>query len=368
MKLQIACRLIAPLLLVTTLPAQNPQRATVAVITNQEGAHLSAYFPALAQSAETGVVVLADPSGKTVGDARKTLGSKLGGVYSSTSDLFDGNRCQLTLVSLEPRLAPAAIDAALDAGSHVLAEKPACLNLDDFTRLCDKAKRKNLHLMLALANRLNPETLFARDLIRQNKIGKIYGVEIHLIADHTRLTKPAYRDSWYAQKARGGGGHLIWLGLHWIDLAMLLTGSDVAEVAGFTANVGGQPMDVEDSAALSLKFSSGHLGTMTSGYYLDQGYHSHLKIWGSNGWLETNRHGAAVPFRYYSTTDPKPEVKTYTAPDGPAGYTPFVAACVRSALGLEAPPMTTDESRRVLATVFTAYRAAETGQAQKVPR
>jgi predicted dehydrogenase len=149
---------------------------------------------------------------------------------------------------------------------------------------------------------------------------------------------------------------------------MLLTGSDVAEVAGFTANVGGQPIDVEDSAALSLRFANGSLGTMTSGYYLDQGYHSHLKIWGSGGWLETNRHGAAVPFRYYSTADPKPEVKTHTPPEGPAGYAPFVAACVRSALGLEAPPITTDESRRILATVFAAYRAAETGQVQKVPR
>ncbi|MBI4625997.1 MAG: Gfo/Idh/MocA family oxidoreductase [Verrucomicrobia bacterium] len=363
----IFARPFIPLFLVCALDAQTPQRATVAVITNHEGAHLSAYFPALAESAETGSVLLADPSGKTIAEARKTLGPKLANTYFSARDLFAQHRPQLTLVSLEPKLAPAAIDAALEAGSHVIAEKPACLSLAEFARLSQKANGRKLHLMLALANRLNPETRFALDLIRQNKLGKIYGVELHLIADQTRLTKPGYEKSWYAQKSRAGGGHLIWLGLHWIDIAMYLTGSDVTDVSGFTANIGGQPLDVEDSAALTLKFGNGALGTMTSGYYLDKGYHSHVKIWGATGWIETNRHGAAVPFRYYSTTDAKPEVKTYSAPDGPAGYTPFVAACVRAALGLEPPPVTTNDSLRIIRTVFTAYRAAETGQAQRIP-
>lgn len=359
--------LFLSLLWVSTVYAQSPQRATVAVLTNAEGAHLSAYFPALAASPETREVFLSDPSGKTGDEARKALGAKLGGVYSSAAELFAKHQAQLTLVSLEPGLAPAAIEAALDAGSHVLVEKPACLSIAEFARLCQKADAKKLHLILALANRLNPETLFALDLIRQKKIGTIYGVEMHLIADQTRLSKPAYHSSWYAQKARGGGGHLIWLGLHWLDLAMFLTGSEVSDVAGFITNIGGQPLDVEDSAALTLKFGNGALGTLNSGYYLDKGYHSHLKIWGANGWIELNRHGSPIPFRYYSTTDGTPEIKTFT-PEGPSGYTPFVAACVRSALGLEAPPVSTSDSLRIISTVFTAYHAAETRQTQAVPK
>ena len=54
-------------------------------------------------------------------------------------------------------------------------------------------------------------------------IARIDGVEAHLIADQTRLTRPAYHESWYAKKARDGGGHLIWLGIHWLDLARFLT-------------------------------------------------------------------------------------------------------------------------------------------------
>mgnify|MGYP003341879855 CR=1 FL=1 len=40
---------------------------------------------------------------------------------------------------------------------------------------------------------------------------------------------------------------------------------------------------------------NGTLGTLNSGYYLDKGYHSMIKIWGSSGWLEMRKHGAAVP-------------------------------------------------------------------------
>jgi predicted dehydrogenase len=357
----------AAFILSSALQAQSTPGATVAVITNQEGAHLSGYFSSLAASAETSRVLLADPSGQNFEAARIALGGKLGGTYASARELFAQHRPQLTLVSLEPALAPAAIEAALDAGSHVLAEKPASLGIAEFARLARKAGEKNLHLMLALANRTNPDTQFALDLIRRGRIGKIYGVEVHLIADQARLTRPAYQQAWYAKKARAGGGHLIWLGLHWIDLAMYLTGSDVTAVAGFTANIGGQPLDVEDSAVVSLRFSAGFLGTMTSAYYLDRGYHSHLKIWGSEGWIEMNRHGGVVPMRYYSTADATPEVKTPVPPEGPDGYAPFVAACVRASLGLAAPPITTGESLRIIRTIYTAYEAAATGRSQPIP-
>ena len=117
--------------------------------------------------------------------------------------------------------------------------------------------------MLALANRSNSEILAARELIHSGKLGKIYGLEMHLVADQTRLTRPDYHRQWFAQRSRSGGGHLIWLGIHWLDLAMFLTDATISSVCGFTANVGGQPIDIEDSAAATLQFSNGTLGTLT---------------------------------------------------------------------------------------------------------
>ena len=142
--------------------------------------------------------------------------------------------------------------------------------------------------MLALANRINPEIVAARAIMESEQIGKLYGLEMHLVADQTRLTRQTYQQQWFAQKHRAGGGHLIWLGIHWLDLAMHITGSSITEAAGFTANIGGQPIDIEDSAAAAFRFDNGVLGTITSGYYLDKGYHSHIKIWGV-GWMDSYR-------------------------------------------------------------------------------
>src|SRR5207248_6975460 len=140
------------------------------------------------------------------------------------------------------------------AGCHVFAEKPSCVRAEDFEPLVRKAQRKHRHLMLALANRLHPCVAEARRLLRDGRLGKVYGAEVHLVADQTRLTRESYRKEWFCSKARAGGGHLIWLGIHWLDLALYLTGLKVEQVTGFTGVVGGQPLDVEDSAALALRF------------------------------------------------------------------------------------------------------------------
>src|SRR5260370_27743517 len=126
----------------------------------------------------------------------------------------------------------------------------------------------------------------ARRIFHAGKIGKLYGVDVHLIADQTRLTKPGYGKDWEAQKARSGGGHLIWLGIHWLDLAVFVTGLPVRQGTGFTANGGGQPFDVEDSAVGALQFENRSRGTPPSRSHPGKGYQSHLEGLGAPSWPE----------------------------------------------------------------------------------
>jgi len=157
----------------------------------------------------------------------------------------------------------------------------------------------------------------------------------------------------------------MWLGIHWIDLVMYMTGSKIVEAAGFTGIVGGQPLKAEDSAAMAVRFDNGSSGTITSGYYLDRGYHSHIKIWGSHGWIQLEPHGGEA-LQWYSTKDSPPQVKRYEGPVDQASYTPLVRACVRASQDLQPPPLTGAESLLALQTVFACYRSAETGRAQRV--
>lgn len=342
------------------------KRIPVGIITNSEGAHLGAYFEALARTEEVEAVFLADSGGGTIPQATKVLGEKLKATFRDTKEMLHTGQPVMAVVSLEAALAPPEIDAALEAGCHVFTEKPACVRVEDFIPLVQKADGKHLLLMLALANRLNAPVREARRLLAAGVFGKVYGMELHIVADQTRLKRPEYHKTWFASKARGGGGHLIWLGLHWLDLAGFITGLKVQEVAALTAVVGGQPIDAEDSAALVMRFDNGSLGTLTSGYYLDKGYHTHIKIWCEHGWLELSgmEHG---PLDYYSTkAGREAKVERFEPPPGPGGYTPFVRAAVRACAGLESPPITAQESLQVLKTVFASYRAADSGQRQSV--
>ena len=131
--------------------AGEQKRIKVAVVTHSGGAHLSSYFRALAETQEAESVVLSDPSGESFATARKSLADKLTATYKDLDQMLRKEEPEMALVTMEAVLAPSAIDAALDAGCHVLAEKPACVRAEDFERLTRKAKQKNLQLVLALA-------------------------------------------------------------------------------------------------------------------------------------------------------------------------------------------------------------------------
>jgi predicted dehydrogenase len=339
-----------------------PDKIKVGLLTHAGGAHVGAYLTALAAIDECEAVVVADPDGRFKADAQQALGSKMKGFYTSFREMLAAEHPTMALVTMEARLAPPVIDLALDANCHVFAEKPACVEIRDFQLLLRKADSKHRHLMLALANRTNPEIQAARELVSSDQIGRIFGVDMHIIADQTRLTNASYHEQWFADKERAGGGHLIWLGIHWLDLAMHITGSDIATVAGFTTNIGGQPINVEDSATAALKFENGALGTMTSGYYLDKSYHTHLRVWGSKGWLKVDTIGPTALEWYSNVGENAGMVQQFEGEREPRGYTPFVREAVRACAGLAEPPISNNHSLRALKTVHAIYEAADRGR------
>ena len=104
----------------------------VAILTHAEGAHMNAYFSALAEAKECEEVVLADPDHRWADDAKNALGEKLTRTYSDHAQLLAKEAPRLCMVSMEAKLAPPVIEAALDSGSHVFAEKPGCVTLERF--------------------------------------------------------------------------------------------------------------------------------------------------------------------------------------------------------------------------------------------
>ena len=234
----------------------------VGIITKHRGPHLSYYMRSFATCRGVKQVAIADSTGRHFEDAGEILKERYPELktYRNYRRMLSAEKPQLVLVTMEAHMAPRRIRAALESGAHVVCEKPSCVRIDDFQKLADLATSKNLCLMLAMANRFAPPVQKARELVQAGMLGKLFSSDVYMVADQTRLTRPRTQNSWVSKKALSGGGHLIWLGIHWLDLVQYITGDRVHKVAGFTSNVGGQPVDIEDAAVLSLLYKKRHGG------------------------------------------------------------------------------------------------------------
>ena len=239
--------------------AAAPAEIRVGIITEAKGPHLSIYLSAFGATPGIAGVAVADASSATFAEARARLGGRGASLqtYTDYVRMLREFRPELVLVSLAADHAPEPIVAALEAGCNVIAEKPACVRAADFERAVRAAETKQRYLMLAFANRRLPPAMKARELIQSGMLGKLYGVDMYTIADQTRLKNPEYQRAWYASKSRAGGGHLMWLGIHYLDLIQYISGDRIRQVTGFARNVGGTPIDVEDAAVVALQFAGG---------------------------------------------------------------------------------------------------------------
>src|ERR1039458_9663347 len=140
----------------------------VAFLTEADGAHTEIYVDCLVSSRGIARISISDPSGKAQGRA----GARAKG-YPDYRELLREERPDLAVISFVPDHAPEAIEAALKANSHVLAEKPACVRSQDFERLATLAQSRQRLLMLAFANRVHPLVTKAREVVQSGQLGKL---------------------------------------------------------------------------------------------------------------------------------------------------------------------------------------------------
>ena len=236
--------------------------------------------------------------------------------------------------------------------------------------------------MLAFAGSQQPVVRDAARIIRhEEQLGSLYGVTAHYIADQTRVRdieqlerRTGSSTTWFFKKSQGGGGHLSWLGIHFIDMLHVVTGHDIVEVSAMTNVAGGQPIDVEDSAVLTMRYDDGMLASLTSAYYLDQhdiadDKQSLFKVWGEHGWLEMDPHEGG-PLAWYSS---RPEYANQPRrtigydSDFIDGYDTLMREAILAAAGPDAPPTDALGGLQALRVVHAAYRSAASGQAERVP-
>lgn len=123
--------------------------------------------------------------------------------------------------------------AALEHGLHVFSEKPDAVNVAEVTRMKEAADKSGKVLMVMRNNRYMPVSSFLKKYIEDGRMGEIYAAR----CGWQRRRGIPGKGGWFTTKAQSGGGPLIDLGVHMIDLTMWLMGNPKpVAVTGCTYN------------------------------------------------------------------------------------------------------------------------------------
>jgi predicted dehydrogenase len=152
--------------------------------------------------------------------------------------------------------APVTIDA-LNAGKHVLVEKPMAMNAAEAEAMIAAAKKRRKTLAVSMNYRwaFGPDTLYLKYLITQGKLGRIYYVRTVSLRRRSFLRG---HKTWFSEKKRSGGGGLIDMGPHMLDLAMWLSGDfSPVQVSGATGTAIMTDTDIDDFSTGLIRMKSG---------------------------------------------------------------------------------------------------------------
>ena len=191
--------------------------------------------------------------------------------------------------------------AALEAGKHVLCEKPMAMNADEAQQMMQRARQKNVLALIDHELRFLPGRQKAAELIRRGGIGQPW--HARCLFRSSQRADPDRPWNWWSDKKQGGGA-LGAIGSHIIDAFRWLLGNEVSEVFGqLSTHVpkrkdhAGMVREVstDDEASLLLRFDGGSSSGATGNASLSMvqaGAPAHVvEIFGSEGAVKVDGHG-----------------------------------------------------------------------------
>jgi len=145
---------------------------------------------------------------------------------------------------------------SLQAGHHVLCEKPLCITAEDGKMMIAAAEKAGKKLFVVKQNRYNPPAAFLKELIVNGKLGKIYSFQINCFWNRPET----YYTGWKGSKALDGGT-LFTQFSHFIDLLYWLLGN-VAAVQKISKNFAHPAIEFEDTGIVAFEMQSGAIGSL----------------------------------------------------------------------------------------------------------
>jgi predicted dehydrogenase len=256
----------------------------------------------------------------------------------------------LVIVSVPNAAHEGIVRAALDAGRHVICEKPLAPEVAAAQRMVAAAEARGRFLKVGANHRYIPAVHSALDVVQRGAIGPPLAFRGWIGHDGSRFGSP-----WFTQRARAGGGTLLDNGVHLLDLARCAMG-EVTHCVARTANLAHPSWDVEDYATALYDTASGGIITVTSSW-IDRSGYFYFEIHGEKGFVsvDSDRGMAAGPAALGISADVEP---------GQPGesYRRELEDAISSIHVGRAPVPTGHDGEAVVRMVQAAYESSRTGQ------
>ncbi len=213
------------------------------------------------------------------GDAARTLAAGRDVLVTDDLDVLLRDRALDAAIVCTPPVTHAAIARdLLEAGCHVLCEKPLTVGLDAAVDLVKAADASGNLLMMASKFRYVADVALARKMLAQGAIGT------PVMFENAFTTRMAMAGRWQVDPARSGGGVIIDNGTHSVDITRYLFGPIVELLAVEGVRLQGQL--VEDTATLTVRCATGVTGTIDLSWTVDKRLDHYARVHGSDGTIE----------------------------------------------------------------------------------
>ena len=222
------------------------------------------HIPECAANPDSKLAALADP----VKDRVEELGRKYEAKpYTDYKELLRSPDVDAVVIAGPNSLHASQTIEALNAGKHVLCEKPMATTREDAKAMMAAAQKNNKYLMIGLNQRLMPPHVRAKEILDSGRLGKVLSFRTAFKHPGPEGWSVDGGKSWFFRKGEAFMGVTGDLGVHKADLMRWLLGQEFAEVSSFMGTLDkrdatGKLIEIDDNAMLMLKTDKGIMGSM----------------------------------------------------------------------------------------------------------
>jgi len=259
---------------------------------------------------------------------------------------------------------------AIAAGKHVLVEKPMARTAREAASMIRAARAAGVLLATCYPMRFLPEVLAARELVRQDALGRILGGKIaeHLYREVSYWfggSSGRSRSGWRSRRETSGGGVLLMNLCHHLDVLFHVAGFKAQRVYCESDRFAA-PGDVEDQVALTVRMTEGAILSVDASTCAPGGGERAFQIWGTDGQIALDDPPRFLSLRNTSKGAAGAWTRLPVGSERQARRD-FMGAFAAAVAGGSPNPAPPEEALAVQALIDAAYHSAERGEPLSLP-